>query len=224
LRHDFENMYMSWNVLGLAAALGVAAPLANTSADANFDRWYQQHVRGGNADHWGSELRRFGDIWIVVPVVIGSTAVAGAFPEYGCCTAIGDWGCRSLRGLIVGAPPVVIFQIALGSGQPGDAQGSAWHPKQGHQAVATEAYVGSVPLLTAAAVCKNPCRWLFFGGSFAATWACVHNDSHYLSQALLGWSIGAVATCSVNQTENQRLQVTPVAIPQGMGAGVTFRY
>jgi hypothetical protein len=73
---------------------------------------------------------------------------------------------------------------------------------------------------------SRPLRWAFVGGSFIATWACIHQDSHYVSQALLGWSIGAVATCSVNQTEaaSQRLQLTPIAVPQGMGAGLLFRY
>ena len=54
---------------------------------------------------------------------------------------------------------------------------------------------------------ESAAAWAFIGGSFIATWASIHNDSHYLSQSLLGWSIGAVATCNVNQTEVGRSQV-----------------
>jgi hypothetical protein len=220
-------MYCSWNLLGLGAAIGVAAPLANTSADNHFRLWYQRQFVGGNADHWASECRRFGDLWIVVPVVLGSAAIGGACPEWTACSTIGEWGCRSTRGLIVGAPTVAIVQIGLGTGRPFDAESSAWHPLHDHQAVATEAFVGAVPFLTAASMTKNrPLRWAFFGGSFIATWACIHNDSHYLSQSLLGWGIGAVATCSVNQTEAGRAEVelTPIAVPQGVGVGLKVSY
>lgn len=227
LCQDFKNMYLSWNVLGLGAALAVAAPLANTSADERFQTWYHGHVRGDAADHWGSVGQHFGAYGTVIPVVIVA-AVGGALcPETHTGTVVGNWGDRSIRALVVGAPTVVILQVALGSGEPGSTYGSAWHYKQGHEAVAAEAFVGAVPFLTAASMTKiRPLRWALIGGSFIATWANIHNDSHYLSQSLLGWSIGAIATCSVNDTESSvsRVRLTPIALPQGVGAGVQISY
>ncbi len=73
---------------------------------------------------------------------------------------------------------------------------------------------------------NRPLRWAFIGGSFIATWANLHSDSRYLSQSLLGWSVGAVAAYSVCQTEtrNHQLELAPIAVPQGMGVGLKVSY
>lgn len=224
---DYRNMYCSWNIVAIGAAIAIAAPLANTSEDEHFRAWYQHHATGGASDHWANEGRRFGNYWIVVPVVLGASYGGRLVPETVAGDTLADWGDRSIRGLIVGAPAVAILQVGLGTARPGPVDGSAWNPGHGHQAVATEGFVGAVPFLAAASMTKNrPLRWAFIGGSFIATWANLHSDSRYLSQSLLGWSVGAVAAYSVCQTEtrNHQLELAPIAVPKGMGVGLKVSY
>jgi hypothetical protein len=225
---DYKNMYLSWNVLGLGAAIGIAAPLANTSADERVQNWLQRQARGGDADRWASDVERYAGYGTVIPVVVVA-AIGGQFwGDTKCGSVLGDWGTRSTRALLVGAPTVVILQVALGAGEPGSANGAAWRPRHdGREAVAAEAFVGAVPFLSAASMTDiRPLRWALVGGSFITTWANLHNDSNYLSQALLGWSIAALATCSVNQSNavGNRVHFVPLALPQGVGAGVQVHY
>lgn len=224
---DFKHMYCSWNTVALGAAIAIAAPLANTSADERVQHWMQAHAHGGAADHWASEGERFGRYAIVIPTVLVASLGGNLCPEKAVGACIGNWGDRATRALLVGAPTVVILQVALGTGSPGSAQGSAWHPGHGYEASAAEGFVGAVPFLAAASMTKiRPLRWALVGGSFIATWANLHQDRQFLSQALLGWSIAAVATCSVNQSEaiGNRVQFSPMAMPGGVGAGVRIDY
>jgi hypothetical protein len=88
--------------------------------------------------------------------------------------------------------------------------------------------VGAVPFLTAASMTENrPLKAALFAGSFYTTWARLDDDAHYFSQCVLGWTIAYLATRSVSMTEweMQRVQFTPIAMPQGgAGLGVLIRY
>jgi len=228
---DFKHMYTGKNLCCLAAAIAVAAPLANTRADQDIRDWYQREVVG-NRNYWHrkSTVNEFfdvaGDWQVMVPVYLGSWALGTIFEDQPACSAAGRWGERTLRALLVGSVASGTLQFGLGGGRPGE--GSHWRPFQDSNSVAGHGFVGAVPFLTAASMTRcRPLRWTLFAASFGTTWTRLDRDAHYFSQCLLGWSIAYLATQSVNMTELEmrRVQFAPVELPQGgAGAGIVIRY
>lgn len=229
IRLDYIHQYTGKNLRCLGLTLALVAPLANTDADENFQNWYRQNVRSAATDRWGKVGNRFGEHWLTVPVFVAAAAAGFLLEDCHTAQVAGDWGKRSIRALIVGSPTVGILQVGLGAGRPGEYEHSSrWRPFHDKNGVAGHGFVGAVPFLTAARMTDNrPLKALFFAGSFWTCWARVNGDSHYLSQAILGWTIAYLAVDSVNTTEDEyrRWQLVPLDLPQGgTGIGVMIRY
>lgn len=242
---DFHNMYLSRNALWVGLAIGGSAVAANTHADRGARDWYRDRVHGSRIDDVARNGTYLGDWWVVVPVVLGASIGGHMCPESHTATTIAEWGDRSGRALLVGAPAIGVMALVAGGNGPSNDD-SRWHfpghpPKgkdllkfrtgdlfdRGYEAASLRSYLGAVPFLTAASMSENRAlKALFVAGSFVPTWADFHDDRHYLSQALLGWSIAFLATHSVNQTEGtfRRVQFAPMALPQGPGMGVEIQY
>jgi membrane-associated phospholipid phosphatase len=113
----------------------------------------------------------------------------------------------------------------LGPERPNDIPGhySGWQPFEGAHGASGHAFVGAVPLITAANMTDN---WLLKGGLYFAStvvgWSRINDDRHYLSQVCLGWYLGYLAARAVNdtQTEDTRYSVMPML--DGDGVGVLF--
>ncbi len=224
---DYRNMYLSERALGLGLAIALAAPLANTHADQGIRDWYQKHGRSRAADEIANAGRQLGDHWVVLPFMIGASLGGRLIPDDWQGDVFSEWGDRSLRALMVGAPAVGLLQVGLGSSRPGET-GSHWRPFHDNNGVAGHGFVGAVPFLAAASMTDcQPLRWLLVAGSFWTTWSRIHDDSHYTSQALLGWTIAFLATQAVSQTQfdaSQRVSFQAVDIPNGVGVGLMFKY
>lgn len=216
--------YYCWdNLVCLAAGVAVAAPFANTNADLAFRDWYQERARSPATNRVAAEGQRWGDHFFVIPIYLGAAFVGGMFDDTGVGSAAHEWGTRTLRALVAGAPSVGVLQYGLGASRPGEAS-SRWRPFHDTNSVAGHGFVGAVPFLTAAAMTEN--RWLrgaFFAASFATDFARINDDDHYLSQAILGWWIAYLAVRSVDATEreSERVRFFPTG-PAG-GAGVTVQ-
>jgi hypothetical protein len=227
LLSDYRNMYCSERILGLGLVLAIAAPIANTHADQGIRDWYQKHGRSRTADEIANAGRQLGDHWVVLPFMIGASLGGRLIPDDYCGDVFSEWGDRSLRALMVGAPAVGLLQIGLGSSRPGET-GSHWRPFHDNNGVAGHGFVGAVPFLAAASMTEcQPLRWLLVAGSFWTTWSRIHDDSHYTSQALLGWTIAFLATQAVGQTQfdaSNRVSFQACDIPNGVGVGVMFKY
>jgi hypothetical protein len=66
---------------------------------------------------------------------------------------------------------------------------------------------------------------LLVAASLGPAWSRIQTNDHYFSQVMLGWTVGYLAVRAVNQTEEeQRMQVVPMAFPNGAGLGVIVRY
>lgn len=228
--HDFRNNYTGHNLCGLGLALAIAAPLANTQADENFHRWYQKNVRSSTTRAWSKVGNKLGEHWVTVPFFVGAAVVGKLGEDYQCCPVVGTWGTRSIRALIVGSPAVGALQYGLGAGRPGERDNASfWRPFNDKNSVAGHGFVGAVPFLAAASMTEyRPLRALFFAGSFWTCWSRIDTDSHYLSQAILGWSIAYLATRSVAQTDRewmQRVEVVPLDLDRNTtGIGFLIRY
>jgi hypothetical protein len=229
VRHDFINNYTGRNLRALGLTLILVAPIANTEADDNFQRWYQRHVRSQGTDRWARVGNKLGEHWVTVPCFLAAAGAGKLCEHWEAGRWVGSWGTRSIRALMVGSPAVGVLQHGLGAGRPFEYEDSSrWRPFHDKNGVAGHGFVGAVPFLTAASMTENrPLKALFFVGSFWTCWARINTDSHFLSQSILGWSIAFIAVQSVSQTEAEyrRWQVVPLEMPEGgTGLGVLIRY
>lgn len=227
LLRDFKNFYLSENMLYVGGAIAIAAPIANTHADQGIRDWYQRGAgQSQGANDTADFFKVFGDWRYTVPIYVGLSLGSNWFPDSPVATTLGEFGNRSLRAILVGAPTVGILQPGLGSGRPytGD---SHWQPFNHNNGVSGHAFVGAVPFLTAASMTENRLlKTLFFVGSLGPAWSRIQHDDHYFSQVLLGWTFAYLSVESVNLTECQSrcIRIVPVDLPRGVGLGVQIDY
>ena len=116
---DEVNFYGCSSLEWLAVGIGGAAILANT----NLDEQFRQAVGGpgGAGSHDLDWMKEFGTGNVVIPALVGIWAidyfldVTGPTAGSPCVQWITDWSGRSLRGLIVGAVPLLSLQYIIGS-------------------------------------------------------------------------------------------------------------
>jgi len=223
---DHSHFYSPLCLAALAASVGVAAPMANGSADEDVHHWYQERIHRDGMDPVSTTAGIAGQVWVVLPVGLEFARLLGhvdeeAFHDGG----LFEWSNRSLRACAVGYPPILALFGLLGGDRPSDGP-SHWEPLHGFHGVSGHTFVGAVPFLTAAAMTDNVfLKAPLIVGSFATGWSRIHDDKHYLSQVLLGWWIAALATWSVDQTQQSApWSITPTADPDGAGVALQWRF
>jgi hypothetical protein len=220
--------YYSWTTLrDLGLAVALAAPIANTSLDGEFRDWYQRDVRSSGTDSFCSFFTPFGNGYIVVPAFAGLGLVGKCFEDRPLMGLVGEFGDRTTRAYLVGAPPMLAMQYLTGASRPGETSaGSHWKPFDDNNGVSGHAFMGAIPFITAAKMTENPwAKGTFYVLSTFTAWSRVNSDSHYLSQAFLGWWMGYLACRAVDDTqrEDQWLTFTPVITPDMTGVAVIYR-
>ena len=226
---DHKNFY-SWPSLGmLAAGIGVHGVMANTPIDQEIHDWYQGSVRNSGTDDLARFSKTLGDGTIFIPAFAGLTIAGAAFDDWAVGHTAFEFGNRVLRGYLVGAPPMLTLQFALGASRPteGNLDESHWFLFHDTNSVSGHAFMGAVPFITAAKMVENP--WLKAGLYFASTlpaWSRVNDSDHYPSQALLGWWIAYLACDAVVGTETRYGPITlfPIMSPQMAGIGAEVRW
>jgi hypothetical protein len=224
---DYRHYYTTRNLGALALGFAIAAPLANTDADLSIRRWYQRKVRGETTDEYAQVMNYAGQFWVIVPIGLEFAALMGNADEnYPFDHSLWEWSNRSLRAMAVGAPPMMVMYVVLGSSRP-DRNNSHWHPFQDVHGVSGHTFVGAVPFLTAAAMTDNPLyQYPLVLGSFLTGWSRINNDRHFFSQVLLGWWMACAAVHSVNETQAERRSYTigPTWLEDGPGVAVHVQY
>jgi hypothetical protein len=224
---DYRNFYDCHTLGLLALGIGVAAPIANTNLDREFDEHYQESVRSSFTDDLSSVFKNFGEGRYLLPATVGLTAVYYLLPESPFTDVPGQWAERSLRAYLVGAPPMYLTQNALGAGRPGESiHSSHWTFLRDNNAVSGHAFIGAVPFLTASNMTDRPVlKAGFYALSTLPAWSRVNDDAHFLSQAALGWWFAFLATSAVDQTEqDSRFRIVPMTMSDGMGMGGEWRF
>jgi membrane-associated phospholipid phosphatase len=234
---DQLNFYTLPHAADLVADLAVAGVLANSTPDRKVSSWYQESIRSRASDNVSTVVKNFGEYSYTLPAM-AAVAVAGKLTEDTEIGAAGfEWGTRSLRTVLVGAPMVGILQVGLGASRP-EANDSRWHPFRSDHGASGHAFIGAVPFMTAAAMTEEPLfKAAFTAGSFAAGWSRINDNAHYLSQVLLGWAVAYLAVDAVNKTTiGQRVHVAPSVLTQpssdkgdgkasgGLGVAVSVDY
>lgn len=226
---DLRNFYLTDNLFYVGAAVAIAAPLANTHADIGIRDWYQRRVGGGRSrglDYTADTFAHFGDYWYAIPIYLTCSMSENLFPDSPMAATAAEFGNRSIRAMIVGAPTVGVLQVGLGAERPPQGR-SSWRPFTAANSVAGHGFIGAIPFMTAASMTESRMlKALLYTGSLAPVWSRIHEDRHYFSQAFLGWSIAFLSVQAVNNTENpdRNWSVVPIDIPNGVGMGVQVKY
>jgi hypothetical protein len=227
MKEDCRDYYGLSNLGSLAIGVGIAAPIANTSADQSIRDWYQRRIRGETTDEFAQVIEYAGQLWLVLPVGMEMAAMMGKTDADSMNDGgMREWSNRSLRAVLVGSPLMVAMYSVLGASRP-DRHDSHWDPFNDFHGVSGHTFMGAVPFLTAAAMTDNVyCKIPLVAGSFLTGWARLNDDKHYFSQALLGWWM---ACCSVHcvsdtQSEHKSYQFGPALVGDGPGVALQIRY
>ncbi len=155
----------------------------------------------------------------MLPVYAGAWALGSLLPESEFSHNSKTWGEQTIRGFIVGAPPVLLLQRATGGSRPDEtAVGSEWQPFQDNNGVSGHAFMGALPFITAAKM-SDKLGWkvTWYAASALAPMSRAADGAHYPSQVALGWGMAFLAATAVHTTDspNARLRILPTATVQG---------
>lgn len=215
---DYKKFY-SWSSLSkLALAMGFAGFYANTSFDQDIQDCYNDCIKCKTTDNISKVVKPFGDGLITVPVYLMAILIGELEKDTKFGSMIGKWGQGCSRAILVGSPPVLIFQVILGASRPNEDNGSHWHPFKDNNGVSGHSFMGSVPFLTAAKMTKNHFfKYSFYAASTLTGLSRINDNKHYFSQFILGWWMGYLA---VNSVDLKKVYFAPSS--NGIGIIVSF--
>ena len=227
---DHRYYYGLKNLRRLAGGFLVGAVMANTNLDQQIHSHFQSSVVRASSDDWSDGLhanKELGNGIYTLPVFGASWAMAGVFPDSVIAARVSQWGERSLRSFVVGAPPLIVAQRLTGASRPGETEyGSQWRWLADNNGVSGHAFMSALPFINAAKMIDRPAtKALFYAGSFLGPLSRVNDDAHYPSQVALGWWMAYAAATVVNQTDGpfRPTQVYPYIDNEG-GYGAMFQW
>lgn len=231
LSADQVNFYSRESLLSLALVFGAGAAVANTDTDTQLQRHFQSSVRGASSIEWFDYLhsnKELGNGTYTLPIM----GVAWLANEYidgpPAFETFGKWGELSMRGFIVGAPPLVLMQHVTGGSRPFETpDGSEWHPFRDNNGVSGHAFMSSLPFITAAKMTDNPlAKSLWYVGSTIGPLSRVNDNAHFTSQVGMGWALAFIASTAIQQSDTgQRGWSVVSQAPTGSsGFGLQYRW
>ncbi len=230
IRNDFRNFFDRRNMVELSTVFLVAAAFANTRVDENFRSWaIKQGVTEPDVACIFDDL---GAGEIVLPAMFAGTVAACVWqkltPKHNFLAEVsGEWSYRSFRSLLVGAPAMLFSQSLTGASRPGESRfASGWMPFNDDNGVSGHAFVGAIPFLVAAEMTDRPlARMLWYAGSGLAGYNRICNDSHFLSQVMLGWTFAHISVRATTRTSRQfdNFRMMPMTFEGNYGIGFEYR-
>jgi len=226
---DYKNFYSCESLVCITAAFGAGALMANTGFDTTMQTAWQESVVPTDLGTFFSDCKPLGEGRYLLPV-FGVAAVTGIILEgHPTGDIIGEWGSRSLRMFVVGAPPLYVLQMATGASRPADGYGSQWHMFNDNNGVSGHAFIGAIPFLAAAEMVENP--WAKGGLYICSTFtglSRVNDNAHYPSQVFLGWYLAFASSMAVSRTElhfdGMEVRVVPLPIADMGGMALEARW
>lgn len=226
---DQKNYYSGDSLLGLGGAFAIGGIFANTQLDHQIQKHFQSSVAGATSDEWFEFLhanKELGEGIYTLPIMGAAWLSGEVFDGSPQMERFGNWGERSMRGFIVGAPPLIAMQLVTGASRPGEtANGSEWQPFQDNNGVSGHAFMSSLPFITAAKMTDDPLKKsLWYLGSAIGPLSRVNDNAHYPSQIGLGWAMAYVAATAVDQTEKGDSQWRLIPFSASGGSGLALEY
>jgi hypothetical protein len=225
---DYANYYTRDTLAEFIAVLAPAAVFANSDWDADVGDWYQQDVRSAATNRAADFFRQLGNGYYTIPVYVSAKFLGEYFDDQPGLALVGEFGDRTTRALLAGAPPLLAVQYLAGGGRPSDIEDqSYWRPFHSSHGASGHAFMGAVPFLTLADMTDEPLAKCFFYACSPWTGISRINDNaHYLSQVWLGWWLAYLACDAVDKTEQQQapLVLTPLYTPEMTGLGFIYQH
>ncbi|MDZ7723470.1 MAG: phosphatase PAP2 family protein [candidate division KSB1 bacterium] len=212
IKSDYSQYY-SVNTLRRAAPLfGLAAAGAHSGLDMQIRHGYQS-LRGPSGDQVSSWCKQPGEGKLLIPAALLTASLQLFSDDESILSPVTQWGQRVTRSYLVGAPPLLLMQRFTGGSRPGETDdGAQWRPMQDANGVSGHAFMGAVPFLVLGNLQES--SWVKAVALFASAlpaWSRVHDDKHFLSQAVLGWSMAkwAVDAVTGSYKPNPDVYITP---------------
>ena len=227
--NDYRNFYSCESLVCLTAAFGAGALMANTGFDTTMEGAWQRGVEPTGLGSFFSGCKDMGEGRYALPV-FGVAAVTGLVLEgHPAGDVVGEWGSRSLRMFVVGAPPLYVLQLATGASRPSDGHGSKWHFWNDNNGVSGHAFVGAIPFLAAAEMVESPLlKGTLYVCSTFVGFSRMTDNAHYPSQVFLGWYLAWASSIAVSRTElhfaGMELTVVPLPAADLGGIAVETRW
>ena len=202
---DQYTYYSKKNLFALSAGLLVSGVMAQTSFDQKISNYVQDDLRTRSTDTWSSVAKVFGDRYVTMGVLgtaIGFHLISQKKHSYRFINRSMD---HYLRAMLVGGPPFLFVQWALGASRPSaKTPHSFYRPFQNSNSVSASghSFAGALPFLVMASEVEN--IWLksfFYGTSTLTALSRLHDHQHYLSQVLLGWWMAFLSVKVTTWTE-----------------------
>lgn len=229
--NDHLHFYAPDSLFVVGSGLAVGGLLANTSLDSDIQRHLQSSLRSANTDDWLEALhanKELGNGIYTLPVFAGAWIVGNALEETRAGQISGRWGERSLRGFLVGAPPLLALQFTTGASRPGETvHSSEWKPFQDNNGISGHAFMGSLPFITAAKMTDSAgLKAIFYSASTLAPLSRAGENAHYPSQVALGWWMAYIAASAVDATDDpgSHWRLIPTTVGNGSGLAVEYSF
>lgn len=226
---DYRNFYSCESLVCLGAAFGAGALMANTGFDTTMQGAWQTGVEPTQLGSFFSGCKDIGEGRYVLPV-FGAAAVAGlVFEGNAAGDVVGEWGSRTLRMFVVGAPPLYVMQWVTGASRPNDSNGSRWHSFADNNGVSGHAFVGAIPFLAAADMVESPLlKGTLYVCSTFVGFSRMTDNAHFPSQVFLGWYLAWASSRAVSATEmhfaGMEVRVVPLPTADLGGLAVEARW
>ena len=227
---DYRNFYSCESLTCITAAFGAGALMANTGFDTTMQNAWQEGVRPTDVGTFFSDCKVIGEGKYALPI-FGAAALTGVvFEGQPAGDIVGEWGSRSLRMFVVGAPPLYVLQMATGASRPGESpDGSKWHFFNDNNGVSGHAFVGAIPFLAAAEMVENPlAKGTLYVCSTFVGFSRMTDNAHYPSQIFLGWYLAWASSMAVSRTETHfagmEVRVVPLPMADLGGLGVEAKW
>jgi hypothetical protein len=221
--NDYRNFYDCEGLVCLSAAFGAGALMANTGFDDTMQTAWQTGVEPTGLGTFFSGCKDIGEGRYLLPIFGVATATGLVFEGNPFGDVIGEWGSRSLRMFVVGAPPLYVLQLATGAGRPSDGRGSDWQFWNDNNGVSGHAFVGAVPFLAAADMVESPLlKGTLYVCSTFVGFSRMTDNAHYPSQVFLGWYLAWASSRAVSMTETHfaGMEVRVVPLPMADLGGI----
>ena len=221
LLNDQKKFYSAPNVRPAALTLGASAVLSNTSMDQEFADWYQSDVRSEASDEIAKVAKVFGEQWPMMGAY-AAASLTGRLVEGRLIdedSRLSAWGDQSIRSMLVGVPPLLFLQKAIGSSRPNDIPpASGWNFWNDENGASGHTFVGAVPFLVAAQLTDDR-RWktTLTALSTFTGWSRINDNDHYLSQVVVGWWLAYAATRCVERSDDGPYEIRPIIQDEALG-------
>jgi len=226
---DYRNFYSCDSLVCLTAAFGAGALMANTGFDTTMQNAWQQGVEPTGAGTFFSGCKNMGEGRYALPVFGVAAATGLVFEGNPVGDVVGEWGSRSLRMFVVGAPPLYVLQLATGASRPSDGSGSHWHFFNDNNGVSGHAFIGAIPFLAAADMVESPLlKGTLYVCSTFVGFSRMTDNAHYPSQIFLGWYLAWASSRAVSMSETHfagmEVRVVPLPIADMGGLAIEGRW